>query len=328
MPTVDPVISIIIPACNAERFLKECLESVINQSFVEWELIIADDGSTDATGEIADKYAAIDERICVIHTEKRGVSNARNTCLARSKGRYFTFVDADDYLEPQYLEELIRYASLHNADITQCSFNFVYANGRMTPDPYAVESLYSGSNEIMNSYFRGPVGDIRVSVWAKLFLRDAFADIRFDKDLRVFEDAYFIYQCCRKAVTVCSFTSPLYLYRQHDNSTMHSCLPYIYQDYFTMFEKQKNDYLNVSAVREQIVKREVNTALWLLSIMIIEDKKQELWNLRKIILGVIGSVFVPSFPIKLKLKVICLAVMPHLYFAMLERKVVSDNEKV
>ena len=328
MPDVNPVISIILPACNAERYLKDCLESVISQSYKDWELIIADDGSTDATGKIADEYAAIDERISVIHTENIGVSIARNACLKKSTGQYIAFVDADDCLEPQYLEELIKHARLNSADITQCSFCFVHTDGSRTPDPYAVEALYCGSDEIMNSYFRGPLGDIRVSVWAKLFSRETFADIRFDSQLRVFEDAYFIYQCCRKAVTVCSFKSPLYLYRQHEDSTMHSRLPDIYLDYFTMFERQKNDYHNDSAVRRQIVKREVETALWLMNIMIIEDKKQELWNLRKIILGVTGNVLAVSFPAKLKFKVIGLAVLPHLYFALLERKAVLNNEKV
>ena len=307
MSTDDPEISIIIPAYNVESYLPDCLKSIIGQTFNDWELIIADDGSTDDTGKIADQYAGSDIRIKVIHTSNKGVSAARNTCIDKAKGRYISFVDADDSLDKDYLNELITCAEKHDADITQCSFSFVNK---------------------MNAYFRGPVGDIRMGVWGKLYKRGLFDDIRFDTGLRVCEDGYYVYECCRKAQTVKSIRSPLYLYNQHEGSTMNNLLPEIYPDYFTIFERQRKELGGNKKIRNAITKREIENALWLLRIMSLGGNKMQLWDIRKRMLGIAGDVLLSRTPFLIKLKLAGVAVMPHIYFAMLKKRTVSDNEKV
>ena len=95
---MNPEISIIVPVYNVEKYLKRCIDSILNQSFTDFELILVDDGSTDNSGEIIDEYAIKDERIKVIHKENGGLSSARNVGIEYSKGNYIAFVDSDDYI--------------------------------------------------------------------------------------------------------------------------------------------------------------------------------------------------------------------------------------
>ena len=191
---MHPVVSIILPAYNTERFISKCIESIICQTFRDWELIIADDGSSDDTYAIAQKYAATDGRITVINNVNRGVSVARNLCIEKAAGDYLCFIDSDDTVEPVFLEVLVRCAEENSADISQCSFSYVYEDGKVIPDPDSKEAIYSDNEEIIRAFFNGPAGDIRVGVWAKLFRRDKFANVRFDANLKVYEDAVYTYQ--------------------------------------------------------------------------------------------------------------------------------------
>jgi glycosyltransferase involved in cell wall biosynthesis len=314
---MSPEITVIVPAFNAEKYLARCLESVIRQNFSSWELIIADDGSSDRTGEMADEYASKDSRIRVIHLSRKGVSAARNACIDASEGSYLAFVDADDYLEPDYLKELFERAEESNADIVQCSF-FEDSEGNKTPDAYPVDKTYEDADSMMRAFFAGTHGDIRDSVWAKLLRREAFADIRFDTGLCIYEDGYYVYQCLRKASKAVSFGKPLYHYVLHGNSATHSGLDEKYKGYFAMFDKLKDDFADDGFIRKRIACREAETALWLMRIMINNGNKKAAWDLRKRAMGAAGDVIWSQAPFKIKLKLTGVAIMPHIYFAMLK----------
>ena len=314
---MSPEITVIVPAYNAEKYLRTCLESVIGQTFTSWELIIADDGSSDRTGEIADGYAAKDARIKVIHTARQGVSAARNACIEAAEGRYLAFVDADDILEPDYLKELFDKAEESGADIVQCSF-FVVSGENKTPDSNPVDKTYEDKDSLMRAFFAGTHGDIRDSVWAKLFRREAFADIRFDTGLSIYEDGYYVYQCLKKSGKAVCFGTPLYQYVQHGNSTTHSSLDEKYEGYFAMFGKLKSDFADDGFIRKRISNREAETALWLMRIMVNNGNKKAAWELRKRAVAAAGDVIRSSAPFALKLKLIGVTIMPHIYFAMLK----------
>ena len=315
-----PEISLIIPAYKAEKYLAACLESITGQTFTDWELIVVDDGSPDDTGKIADSFATADCRIRVIHKENGGVSAARNTGIESARGRYLSFMDADDRLEKSYLEELYTRAVESNADITQCSFWFEEEDGKKTPDPNGVDADYKDNTEILNAYFNGPWGDIRISPWSKLYRRETFKDIRYSTKLRIYEDAFYVYECCRKAKTAVSFKRPLYDYIQHEQSATHGRLLEIYPDYFKMYEMQKTDLKDNAHFRRLIAKRETETALWLMGIVSREGKKGELWNLRREVTGIFGDVMFSSASFLIKLKTTGVTVMPHIYFAVLAGK--------
>ncbi len=326
--TTAPKVSIIIPAYNTGAYLGKCIQSILYQTLSDWELFIVDDGSEDDTYETALRFSGMDDRINVIHTGNRGVSSARNTCLELISGEYYCFIDSDDTVEPQYLETLVRTAEDNSADIAQCSFRFINENGTESPDPYKNPRVYSDNAEIIRAFFEGPVGYIRVSIWSKLFRREKFQNIRFAPDLKVYEDALYIYSCCRIADKIACDERMLYNYYQRDDSAMHSRLPEIYKDYFTVFEKQYDDFKDDSKIRRMIIRRNAENSLWLLGIMIAEGKEQELWDIRKAALRRSPALLFSNAPFKLKLKVTGLALMPHLYFSMLRKKAVSDYEKV
>lgn len=114
---MQPKISAIIPVYNAEKHLVQCIESVIKQTYSSWELILVDDGSRDKSGAICDRYAALDDRIKVIHKENGGVSAARNSGMELAAGEYITFIDSDDYVEDSFFEAAIRMVCASHADV-------------------------------------------------------------------------------------------------------------------------------------------------------------------------------------------------------------------
>ena len=116
-------VSIIVPVYKAEQYLHRCVDSILSQSFTDWELILVDDGSPDRSGAICDEYAQKDARIRAIHKENGGVSSARNVALGRMTGKWLTFVDSDDCLYPNALQRWGEVAEQNNLDLIQCHFN-------------------------------------------------------------------------------------------------------------------------------------------------------------------------------------------------------------
>ena len=115
------LVSVIVPVYNVERYLKNCIESILMQSFKDFELILVDDGSPDHCGEICDEYVQMDSRVRVIHQLNQGLSAARNNAIDVAKGDYLTFVDSDDFILPHYLEVLVKLSQENNADISVCN---------------------------------------------------------------------------------------------------------------------------------------------------------------------------------------------------------------
>ena len=121
-----PLISVIVPVYNVEQYLEKCLRSILTQTYSALEIIAIDDGSSDNSGRICDQLAMQDKRIKVIHTANKGVAAARNTGISIANGEYISFVDSDDYLEPDFYEYLLSLMIKSNADISYCSYRKVY----------------------------------------------------------------------------------------------------------------------------------------------------------------------------------------------------------
>lgn len=118
----DSLVSVIMPVFNVRPYINEALDSLINQTYKNLEIIIVDDGSTDGSGEICDKYAAKDKRIRLIHQENRGVSTARNVALDLMTGEFVAFIDADDAYEPEFISTMLGAIIRENSDIIQCRY--------------------------------------------------------------------------------------------------------------------------------------------------------------------------------------------------------------
>ena len=209
----NPLISIIIPVYKVEKFLNRCVESVVNQTYKNLEIILVDDGSPDNCPQMCDEWAAKDSRIKVIHLENAGVANARNTALKRAAGAYIGFVDSDDYIEPDMYEQLLAAASKYNADITFCSYQIndeSRGNAVCTDIPKA-EAM---KNVLMGEYEYGVL-------WNKLYKNSVVEGLEMPP-LRCSQDLPYNYFAIKNADKFVKTELKLYHYYQNEASTMHS----------------------------------------------------------------------------------------------------------
>jgi len=193
-----PLISIIIPVYNCSIYINKCIDSIINQKGVDYEILLIDDGSTDSSGNICDLYAKKHKNIMVYHKENEGVSAARNTGLDNCHGEYITYVDSDDFLEPNVLSLMLKKLLELDVDIIIGSFNKVSSEGDLYPSIQNTDgdSLLD-ANEIVEyriSYLRNPRKNQMLMIcWAKLLRMSIIGknNIRFDTSLDIGEDMNF-----------------------------------------------------------------------------------------------------------------------------------------
>ena len=207
-----PLVSIIVPCYKVEQYLPVCIESILNQSYSDWELILVDDGSPDRSGEICDQYAAKDERIRVIHKQNAGVAAARNSGVELATGDYATYLDGDDYLHPDCLRELVRIAEGQHADIVQCGY--VRGNDTIFPPSEQKETVKEYTN---HSVFAADVA--KIIVWGKLYRMDILKDIRIPEG-RYFEDDLVTWRWYYAADRIVVTSHPYYYYTCNAQSTM------------------------------------------------------------------------------------------------------------
>lgn len=190
------LLSIIVPVYNVEEYLKRCLDSVINQSYKNLEIILVDDGSTDSSGSICDEYAARDNRIRVIHKSNGGLSDARNAGLEICRGEYIGFVDSDDYIELDMYEVLYKFAIVHRLDVCMCSSADVI-DGKVINSSLFDAYVCDSKERIINDLFINNRGGTSITVWSKLFKKYIFENIRFDYG-KTYEDCFFILKWIEK----------------------------------------------------------------------------------------------------------------------------------
>ncbi len=194
-----PELSIIVPVYNAEKYLRRCLDSILNQTYKDFELIVIDDGSPDNCGNIAEDYAAKDKRIAVIHQLNAGVSESRNTGINCARGKYIGFVDSDDYIEPDMYQKMIQMLKLRKLDLVVCGYCYIDSYGDSEyVDFSCVQSLMD--SRLFFEYLFNTPRTITGSVWNKLFVRKKISTL-FDKKISIGEDWIFVSRYvlnCRK----------------------------------------------------------------------------------------------------------------------------------
>lgn len=209
----DYLVSIIIPCYNVEKYIYRCLESVVDQTYKNLEIILVDDGSTDNTPSMCDNWANRDDRIIVIHKDNDGVANARNDALNIAKGDYISFVDSDDYVEKCFIELLLKSAIDNNSDIVVCDYQI--------------------NNEIINEQYRSKIVDYDYAIseiakgtykfgvlWNKLYKKNVVKDIRMPNYV-CSEDLVFNYFVAKSCTSFSEVNSKLYHYMQNNDSTVH-----------------------------------------------------------------------------------------------------------
>lgn len=203
-----PKLSIIVPVYNVELYIRRCLDSILSQTFDDFEAIIIDDGSLDNCWAIIDEYAQHDNRIIAIHQKNKGVSAARNTGLKIAKGEYIGFVDPDDWIEPDMYLKLVHHIELENCDIASCSWSENDDMGNEKPYVSRLHShVMSGSDYIKHLFDMPP--SISGSAWSKLIRKDIIT-CEFSTEYTICEDNLFVAQCCANCRKAIYINEPLY----------------------------------------------------------------------------------------------------------------------
>ena len=199
-------VSVIVPVYKVEQYLNRCVESILNQTYKDLELILVDDGSPDKCGEICDKFVEQDSRVKCIHKKNGGLSSARNEALDIAVGEYIYFVDSDDWIEPELLEQCVKSINLYGADIVIFDWYDVWGECR-----YRREYDANYVNDII-SVRQGIYWDnVPSTVWSKFYKAELWKDIRFPIDAN-FEDLVVMPDIFHHAIEIFYLKSPLYNY--------------------------------------------------------------------------------------------------------------------
>lgn len=213
-------ISVIVPIYNTKPYLVECIESILDQKInVPIEVLLIDDGSTDGSGEICDKYAARDARVRVIHQENQGLSAARNAGIDAAYGSYYSFIDSDDVVLPRFLQTLYDACEQHDAYMALCSVEDVQENGKSCDPVYFTRPTQEGvfcGKDLLNEFYT-PCGTVYTVAWNKMYRAEVWKLLHYPEG-RLHEDdfvAHRLFWLCNKVVCV---DKVLYHYRLRNGS--------------------------------------------------------------------------------------------------------------
>lgn len=214
------LISVIVPVYNVEKYIHRCVDSILNQTYRNLEIILVDDGSPDNCGKICDKYAEADPRVKVIHQKNAGLSEARNAGINIAAGEYIAFVDSDDYIEQNMYETMYSELILNKADICVCQWQYEFSDGKQVVDINNIDSEIYGkmkAEKFAEFFYRGSYENgVVCAAWNKLYKADVFSEIRFVG--RLFEDDRIHNQILSKDYVVVVIPEQLYLYCENSDS--------------------------------------------------------------------------------------------------------------
>lgn len=212
-------LTIIVPVYNTEKYLAQCVESLLAQNLKDIQILLVDDGSTDKSGKICDSYSKIDRRIQVIHKENGGLSDARNAGMEQAEADYLGFVDSDDYVEPDFFRRLYEEIKESGADLAAAGIRQVEEGGKVTAtrcvEKAATLDRHDGLKEL---FFSKRISN---SVCNKIFKKELFQGITFPVG-KLYEDEYVTYRLFERASKVRLITDVFYFYRSNPKSITHS----------------------------------------------------------------------------------------------------------
>ena len=216
-----PELSIIVPVYKVEPYLSKCIDSILAQTYTDFELILIDDGSPDNCGKICDEYEARDSRIIVIHQENQGVSAARNAGLNIAVGEYIGFVDSDDWIEPEMYGTMIGLAKAKELDVVMCGVDHWSESGKLLYHDLPQEKEYESPEQMVIGLFGTP-NIFSGALWNKVFSARCASGSYFDQSLEMAEDWIFLVDVLRKANRGEKIAAPLYNYLERENSITRS----------------------------------------------------------------------------------------------------------
>lgn len=216
---MDDLVSIVVRVYNVEQYLRQCLDSIVSQTYDHLQILAVDDGSTDGCGLICDEYAAKDCRVEVFHLPNSGQATARNYAIERAQGQWIGFVDGDDWIAPDMMEKMLAAAKQENADMAVCGVVFAYQNG-ISELPVTNEyKVLDNKDASMDICFGG--NQLRQNIWNKLVKRSCIPELHAP-EWQSYQDMLFLTEFLLETTRIVLLDNNLYYYRQQASSVVHS----------------------------------------------------------------------------------------------------------
>lgn len=311
------LISVIVAVYNVEKYLDKCIESIVKQTYKKLEIILVDDGSTDSSYRICDKWGKRDSRIHVIHKKNGGVSEARNFGIQASHGKWICFVDGDDYVDITMYENL--FTNRVNGGISVCGYYLVNGNSKYACVPPNLELNSRQAAELyidneLSALENGTFTYLGAYAWNKIYDRNLFNNISYPIGKK-FEDVFIILSLLKNAKKIKIISYCGYYYIQRVNSISHS-FETIQTDSLEARKKQKQEFLQYWGITDRRIDRLIGIEYF--SIMrqytlLSKAKKKDFYELRKNAWYALRKIGYGDFSIRMKIKLVLCLMAPHLY---------------
>lgn len=275
-----PKISIIVPVYKVEKYLHKCVDSILNQTFKDFELILVDDGSPDKCGEICDEYARVDDRVRVIHKENGGLSDARNAGIDVAEGEYIGFVDSDDYIDADMYEVLYDVLLKNDADISVCGVYECFSNRIEKNNMDGKIHVFNNKDAVKEVLYGKVLTAFAVN---KLYKSTIFEDERFPVG-KTYEDSFLIPTLFSKAAKIALVSEPKYYYiRREDSISMKN----FSNKFFDVVEAAEKNLRLVQESFPEIEKQAMFRYLWahffVFDKMLLEDNYKDINGYKNIV---------------------------------------------
>lgn len=311
-------VSIIVPVYQVEKYIRQCVDSILAQTFTDFELILVDDGSKDQSGQICDEYARMDTRVKVIHKENGGAADTRNRGMDQSVGNYVMFVDSDDYIAPTMLECLYKNMLNENADIAACNYLYFFENDSKKDFATNVKSEVLTGSEIFYYKKNERNYGFWTVVWNKLMKRETVGKVRF-RSGKYYEDEFWANEIYQMDIKIVTIPECLYYYRQHENSTMRQKKIARSLDIIEAFQERIYIYLKEQKYAEQAYK----VLVYLLehleeskSLITNEDERKKYIQAEKRTKDIVNQLKKRKLSIIQKVSLVFLGINPCLVFSV------------
>lgn len=315
---MQELITVVLPIYNVEQYVAECIDSVINQTYQNIEIILVDDGSQDKSGKICDDYKEKDARIQVIHKENGGLSDARNIGIEKARGKYICFVDSDDIIKESYIENLYQLIRKYNVSMAICDFQRIASIKDIKEDTYPKKEIVYEKREILEKIYNKSTYVQTTVAWNKLYDITLFKKHKFPKG-KLHEDEYTTYQLYYDIDKVVMTTEKLYYYRYVPQSIMHKAFSLkrldgiqALEERMMFFKEKKEEHLyNLTLIQYEsiLMIHYMNCKLYLKE---EKDIQNELWNKYKKMFKKV--ITLKEISLKDKIKLTVARISPNVYY--------------
>lgn len=274
---MKPLISVIVPVYNVEKYLRKCVDSIINQTYKNIEILLIDDGSTDGSGAICDEYSQRYDIVTAYHKQNGGLSSARNYGIERAKGEFIGLVDSDDYIHEEMYDRLYTLLVENDADLSECKLADVY-NGKVRSSNKKIEVLIVNSETAIDYAFKAEIAS--VAAVDKLYRRSLFDNVRYPEG-KTIEDGYVIVDILSACSKIVISTEQLYYYVHRKGSITTNAFSKKNLDAIITYEKNYNIIKNKYPAIVDTAKMRLCWAYFYVLDKIIYDKTTENRDIKK-----------------------------------------------